>query len=199
VHDVLDLDLTSVPLGRPTGDGEIEEEPLYLVCTNGRRDPCCAERGRPLVAALALPLGDRLWECSHIGGDRFAANLVCFPHGMYFGRVGAEEAMSVVSAYRDGIVDLDHYRGRSCYPFAVQAAEFLVRRRLDLRGVDDLRWVGARREGAYVTAAFDVLAGRRAGSRTRVRVHVARAERPRRLTCHAERTNARPPTYAAED
>ncbi|HJP71119.1 MAG TPA: sucrase ferredoxin, partial [Candidatus Limnocylindria bacterium] len=51
--------------------------PLFVVCTNGKRDACCALRGRVLVAALAASHPDRVWECSHLGGHRFAGNLVC--------------------------------------------------------------------------------------------------------------------------
>ena len=29
-----------------------------------------------------------VWQCTHVGGDRFAGNLVCFPEGLFFGRVG---------------------------------------------------------------------------------------------------------------
>ena len=29
----------------------------------------------------------------HVGGDRFAGNLVCLPEGLYFGRVGPEETL----------------------------------------------------------------------------------------------------------
>ncbi len=32
-------------------------DPLYLVCTHGKHDPCCAVRGRPVAAALAQALG----------------------------------------------------------------------------------------------------------------------------------------------
>jgi hypothetical protein len=56
--------------------GEVSEEPIYLVCTHGRHDACCAVRGRPVAAALAAAYPERTWECSHIGGDRFAANVV---------------------------------------------------------------------------------------------------------------------------
>src|SRR4051795_13422727 len=50
--------------------------PVYLVCTQGRHDQCCAIDGRPVAAALALTRPAETWECTHVGGDRFAANLV---------------------------------------------------------------------------------------------------------------------------
>src|SRR5207249_4701681 len=95
--------------------------------------------------ALAASHGELVWESSHIGGDRFAGNLVCLPHGLYFGRVGPAEAAEVADAYLAGRIDLGHYRGRSCYDMLVQAAEDAVRRRWGLTGVDDL--VLSAREG----------------------------------------------------
>ena len=57
-------------------------DPLVLVCTNGRHDPCCATFGRPLARVLREGARrDDVWECSHIGGDRFAANIVILPEG----------------------------------------------------------------------------------------------------------------------
>jgi hypothetical protein len=111
--------------------------PLVLVCTNGRHDPCCATFGRPLARALRAE-DDRgeVWECSHIGGDRFAGNLVILPEGLYFGRCDGDSAKRVLAAYAGGKIDLDSYRGRSVRGFYEQAAEFFVRRELGLAAID---------------------------------------------------------------
>jgi hypothetical protein len=178
--ELLDVDLTPLASGEPVGLGRREARPVYLVCTNGRRDPCCAERGRPLAAALEPVVHRRVWECSHIGGDRFAGNLVCFPHGDYFGRVTPEGAVPLVREYERGLIDLDLYRGRSAYGFAVQAAEGFLRRRLGLRGIDDVRLAWRIEGGDGVTAEFRD----RWGASARVRVTVGRATEPRPLTCH---------------
>jgi hypothetical protein len=191
VEDLLDADLAALAGGNPPGLGVIDVNPLYLVCTNGRRDPCCAERGRPLVRALQPAFPDRIWECSHIGGDRFAGNLVCFPHGVYFGRVGPDEAVRVALGYREGALDLDHYRGRAGYGFATQAAEHFVRLRLDLRGVDDLRLL--RRTRTSPGELLAEFAG--PGDATiRVRLAVRRDPRARWLTCKS-RSPESPPSY----
>jgi hypothetical protein len=130
-EDLLDLDFTEP--GEPVG------HPLLLVCTHGRHDPCCARLGRPLYDALREQTDDGwVWQCSHLGGDRFAGNLLCLPEGLYFGRVGAAESWAVLDAYLGGRIQLDLYRGRSCYPFAVQAAERAVRERSGLVGLDDV-------------------------------------------------------------
>ena len=131
---------------REGGQGVPLEHPLLLVCTHGRRDRCCARYGQPLYDHLCA-IGDRgwIWMSSHVGGDRFAGNLVCLPEGLYFGRVERAGADAVVAAYLDGRIDLDHYRGRSSYPFVVQAAEAHVRRAAGLDGFHDLRLDGVTR------------------------------------------------------
>jgi hypothetical protein len=188
---LLDVDLTPLVSGAPVGLGPREEVPLYLVCTNGRRDPCCAELGRPLARAMAAAAGDRVWECSHIGGDRFAGNVVCFPHGAYLGRVRPDQAAALVDDYDAGLIDLDHYRGRSCHDFATQAAEEFIRRRHGLRGIDDLALAG-RAETPIGTIAFVFSAP--SGKTHRVQVRPSRAEVLRTLTCHADRAS-RPQTF----
>jgi hypothetical protein len=184
---LLDIDLSPLVEGEAVGLGPLETRPLYLVCTNGRRDPCCAERGRPLARAVADVAPGRTWECSHIGGDRFAGNVVCLPHGVYLGRVSPEGAGAVIGQYEAGTIDLDHYRGRSCYDFATQAAEYFVRRRHDLRGIDDLTLVG--RTGSTVDFAGP------SGDVLRVQVEAGRAGEARPLTCHADRAS-HPQTFA---
>jgi hypothetical protein len=134
---LLELDFESV--------GDPVEHPLLLVCTHGKHDRCCARLGRPLYEALAEQAEeDWVWQCSHVGGDRFAGNLVCLPEGLYFGRVTPSDGWHVLDEYLAGRIDLDHYRGRSCYPVGVQAGELTVRKATGLRGVDDVELVSTR-------------------------------------------------------
>jgi Sucrase/ferredoxin-like len=116
-------------------------DPLYLVCTHGRHDTCCAVHGRPLAAALAAADPDLTWECSHIGGCRFAPALVLLPHGFTFGAVPPTQAAALVAAYAGGMVDPTYLRGRSSYPPAVQAAQHHARLAFGAPGVDALRVV----------------------------------------------------------
>jgi hypothetical protein len=119
--------------------------PVLLVCTHGKHDRCCARLGRPLYEALAEQADDRwVWQCSHVGGDRFAGNLVCLPEGLYYGRVGPGDAWRVLDEHLAGRIDLERYRGRSCYPAGVQAGELAVRRATGLRGLDDVRLLSTR-------------------------------------------------------
>jgi hypothetical protein len=135
---LLDFDLHPLASGRPVGFGRRHEGPLFLVCTNGRHDVCCAERGRPLFRALAREFPESTWECSHIGGDRFAGNVVCFPHGVYYGWVEPDEAAALARAYEQGRLDLRRYRGRSSWPDEIQAAEHFLRVERGLDRIDDL-------------------------------------------------------------
>ena len=195
VEDVLDLDFGPLAEGEPVGLGTMRAAPLYLVCTNGRHDPCCANLGRPVARALHGRADGAVWESSHYGGDRFAGNLVCLPHGMYFGRLSPTDAVRVVDAYEAGIVDLDHYRGRSGEPFAAQAAEHFLRRQEALLGVDDLVVSGYRRQAEGVVEVRFTGPGGRAYD---VRVQVQPAADARLLSCGAG-TEGRPPTYALVD
>ena len=132
--DLLDLDLT--------GTGEARDHPLLLVCTHGKHDRCCARYGRPLYRALEEQAEDGwVWQASHLGGDRFAGNVVFLSEGLYFGRVAPAAAWSVLDEYLAGRIDLEHYRGRSAFTFAEQTAEIEVRRATGRRGVDDLELV----------------------------------------------------------
>ena len=85
--------------------GERWEEPVYAVCTHGKRDPCCARRGRPLARALRAARPEQTWEIGHIGGHRFAATFMAFPHGLTFGRVPAAVGPEIAAAYEAGAVD----------------------------------------------------------------------------------------------
>ena len=177
-RELLDLDLTPLTDGGAIGL-EPHLEPLFLTCTHGRHDACCAELGRPLAAALAAVAPEESWEVSHVGGDRFSPNVVVLPHGLYYGRLLPAEAEEFVRTHRERRLDLEHLRGRSSFAFPVQAAEIHLRRRLDLDAVDAPRLLSRSREGAATTVVFEV-----AGEQWRVQLRTERGE-PARLTCRA--------------
>lgn len=149
---------------------------FYLVCTNGRHDQCCANLGRPLVRSLReAPWADRVWESSHIGGDRFAANVVALPHSVYFGRVTPAVAPTLLEAFERGKLDLERFRGRTSLTFAEQAVEHLVRRELDVDDLDGVT-VGRRTDDG----SFPVHVGDRSFA-VRIRRRMVRVDDP--LTC----------------
>ena len=146
--DALAYDLALVASGRDPQGGEVCAAPLFLVCTHGRRDKCCAKFGTPLYNALREQAGDSVWQSSHVGGDRFAGNLVCFPHGLFYAHATPEAGRRVVDAYRGGRVLAEEFRGRACYAHHIQAAEAFVRDETGVAGVEDLHFLSTHAEGA---------------------------------------------------
>ncbi len=163
--------------------GEPLEHPLFLVCTHGIRDRCCARYGQELLRAL-LDLAEPgwAWQATHVGGDRFAGNLVILPEGLYFGRVGRADVVPILASYRAGRIELPLYRGRSCHAFPVQAAEGHVRRATGLTGIEDVKLVAARR-AAGEHFLVELLA-EPAGTVHEVEVRAEHGE-PALLTCKA--------------
>lgn len=186
-REVLDLDLGALRGGGSTGLAA-HDGALLCVCTNGRHDACCAERGRPVARALDRAHPEETWEVSHIGGDRFAANLVVLPHGLYYGRLDPTSAIAVAGAHAAGELDLDHLRGRSGYPMPVQAAETFLRRDLGATREGDVVLLGRSTDGDVTAARFAV-----AGATYAVRVRTSReSATATRLTCKASRDNPVP-------
>lgn len=169
-------------------DGEALDRPLFLVCTHGKHDPCCARYGRPLYEALREQVEPGwAWQSTHVGGDRFAGNVVVLPHGLYYGRVEPGEAAELVEATLAGRILLERYRGRSCHPFPVQAAERAVREATGLLGIDDLRLAGTWPGTVPGQVRFDaggelweVAVERRAGPLTHLTCKARALRHPRR-------------------
>ena len=97
---------------------------------------CCAVYGRPVVQALAEIDPERTWECSHVGGDRFAANVLLMPAGLVYGHVDAGEVGELVGAYEQRRVVPRLLRGRCGTVPAAQVAEHHVRELLDEDALD---------------------------------------------------------------
>jgi hypothetical protein len=125
-----------------------------------------------------------------VGGDRFAGNLVCFPEGLYFGRVGLGDVWPLLDDYLSGRIYVDRYRGRCAYPMPVQAAERELRINLGLTGLDDLQLVGVEQIGGTWGVSFDA-----AGERHELEVEAVEGELAY-LTCDANRPQ-RPRHYVA--
>jgi hypothetical protein len=123
------------------GAAALQTRPIVLVCTHGQHDSCCGRRGYPLFDALRQYDELDLWQCSHIGGDRFAANAVVLPWGLYYGPVEAREAQALVGSITRGEILLPSYRGRCSMPRPVQAAETFIRRQTRILGRDALRFL----------------------------------------------------------
>ena len=181
--DALRYDLAELASGRDLQGGELCDGPLFLVCTHGRRDKCCAKFGVPLYNALREHAGERVWQSSHVGGDRFAGNLVCFPHGLFYAHATPEAGRRVADAYRAGRVLTEGLRGRACYSHYIQAAESFVREETGLLGLEELHFLSAHPEGAE---AWRVRFEERA-NRCVHEAHVTRrpSEFSNPVTCHS--------------
>ncbi|WP_246023887.1 sucrase ferredoxin [Nocardia yunnanensis] len=138
LRELLDIDLHVVD-GPAPGIGAAVTDPLVLVCAHGKRDQCCAMLGRPIAASLSAAHPDRVWECSHTGGHRFAPAVILLPTGLTYGRLDDTAAHTMLAAADKGEVSLQGLRGRSCYSPVEQVAEVAIRQRLaEGAGIDDL-------------------------------------------------------------
>jgi Sucrase/ferredoxin-like len=159
------------------------------VCTHGKHDRCCSKFGRPLYDAVREQVEDGwVWQSSHVGGDRFAGNLVSLPDGAYHGRVEPGEAWTVLDAALRGEVHLPRYRGRSCHSFPAQAAERAVREHTGVLGVVDVRVASCERSGDGWAAVVES-----GGTAWEVDVRRELGE-PTHLTCSTEQLR-RPSSY----
>ena len=152
-EQLLELDLDAFGAGRRTGLA-LHDDPLVLVCTNGRRDTCCAELGRPLATGLAAAHPDLVWETTHVGGHRFAGAMLVLPAGLSYGRVDVAAGLRIAELSRAGRLDPSHLRGRSAYPPAVQAAEVELLTRLGEDRADALALVSHDADGPVTTVVF---------------------------------------------
>ena len=134
-----DAELLELPLDGSQGDPV--STPLYLVCTHGKHDPCCAARGRPLASALGAVRPGRVWQVSHLGGCRFAPSVLVLPLGLMYGRVAPSAAAELVAATEAGEVMTGLLRGRIGHQPAAQAALGFAHEQLALPRCQDVSLV----------------------------------------------------------
>lgn len=147
-EQLMQIDVAAAAAGNVSAGGIVtDDQSLFLICTHGKRDKCCAKFGYAVYKAARAEEREDVWQSSHVGGDRFAANLICFPHGLFYAHVTRESGRIIVDEYRQRRLVLDEYRGRACYSFPVQAAEFFIRRETGLTGLDELRYLDQERLG----------------------------------------------------
>lgn len=116
----------------------LEKSPLFLVCTHGKHDKCCAKYGFTTYKYMRDIANENVWQSSHVGGDRFASNVVCFPHGIFYGHVSNEDANVIIDSYNKENIYLKNYRGRVCYSRYGQIAEYFVRKESNITNLNHL-------------------------------------------------------------
>ncbi|HEV2881033.1 MAG TPA: sucrase ferredoxin [Pyrinomonadaceae bacterium] len=136
--ELLELDINKIISGEAQHGGTTIDHPLFLVCTHGKYDRCCAKYGCGVYKKMKDYVGNRAWQSSHVGGHRFAANVVCLPHGIFYGRVSESEVEHIVDDYMQQRIRLDKFRGRACYARPAQVAESFVRAQTGLTDVGAL-------------------------------------------------------------
>jgi hypothetical protein len=163
------------------GGGPHTGGPLALVCTNGKRDRCCALLGRPLAAELAASGVEGVWEVTHLGGHRFSPTLLVLPYGYAYGRVGAHSVKEILHGVQQGRIVVEGCRGSSAWERPGQAAELAVRAAALEDAADALRveaTVGAAPRWQVTVAHAD-------GRRWRVEVAQVASLPPRPESCGA--------------
>ncbi len=108
-----------------------QTRPFVAVCTNGNKDKCCAKFGFPIYRKFLEAGGCETWQCSHIGGDRFAANAVVFPYGLYYGRLQVADVEPVLACITKRTIHAPNLRGLSRLSFFHQAVDCHLRNKLD--------------------------------------------------------------------
>ncbi|MEV5175869.1 sucrase ferredoxin [Streptomyces flaveolus] len=130
---LLDLDFTGLGSGdhrsfdTVLGGRPHRGDPLALVCTNGKRDRCCALLGRPLATELVASGVRGVWEVTHLGGHRFAPTVLVLPYGYAYGRAEAHTVKEALHGVQEGRVVVEGCRGCSAWERPGQAAELAVR------------------------------------------------------------------------
>ena len=114
---------------------EESARPILMICSNSRRDICCAVRGRPVALESWSQRPGLVWECSHTGGHRFSPTGVLLPHGQVLARLSSATAVAVVDAAARGELPVEllgaaYDRGRSHLTSPEQAAESVVRQQI---------------------------------------------------------------------
>ncbi|MEN8704809.1 MAG: sucrase ferredoxin [Nocardioides marinisabuli] len=168
--------------------GETYDAPLLLVCTHGVHDLCCAVKGRPVARALAERWPEATYECSHVGGDRFAPNVLLLPDLACYGGLGPDEAVTTVGSHLAGRVDATRLRGVAGLHPAEQVALGTVLERWGPAPVGAPAPRLVEQVGTFDAGRWTVDVAGRPPLPSRVRVVVDSTRRPEaRLTCRAVR------------
>lgn len=126
--DLLSIDIPGIVTGPSIESRNIYENNIFLVCTNGKRDPCCAKFGLKVFQKLSQIKSDSVWQCSHVGGHRFAANVILLPQGILYGRIHLDDVDNLITSTQKKQVLLENLRGFTYYDEFVQVADYFLRK-----------------------------------------------------------------------
>lgn len=169
---------------RMSGPGERVDSLMFAVCTHSRHDKCCAKFGTAVWCSMRDQIPERAWQCSHVGGDRFAGNVVVFPYGLYYGRVQPQDVPELVRRSDSGEIWLSGYRGRSAHPRPVQIADYFLRSQSGILGINAFRHlVTERNTDGLMAVTFQ---SRGDGSLHRIEYTTRPNALRQQLTCNSE-------------
>jgi hypothetical protein len=189
-EELLNFDIQGVAKGGNEFGRFKRGRPLFLVCTNGTRDKCCARFGLPFYNALVAQRGADVWQSSHIGGHRYAPNVLVLPYGVNYGLMAAGEAGPAVEAVQAGqIFDLSRYRGRTYYAPVVQAADYFLRQKLGYMQLSGVALLGVQEAGDGISLVTFQIANRETHQ---VRVQQEMTPEPQLVSCSAPQSKAVP-------
>lgn len=136
-------DILKIDFERGLSEKTLKSQPLLLVCTHGSHDKCCGEKGLELFGHLSKHEKDfEVWQTTHLGGHRFAANILILPGGIYYGRINKENYVKIRDSYFDSKLETGFLRGRCFYHPDVQAAEYFFRSELKYSTLNNLHLRG---------------------------------------------------------
>jgi len=195
-EELLSKDILGLVSGSPNDHFEHFQDKLYLVCTNAMRDRCCGLWGGAVFKVASQYAGEAVWQSSHVGGHRFAANLICLPHGLYYGRVRPENANQIIDRYKEHLIDVEHFRGRACYPPEAQAAEYFLLCETSITGIDtflleDILIISDEIQEIHFLSNID-------GTRYSVRIRIDISDTEIFESCDKPDKMSRPPRYRLE-
>ncbi len=196
--DLLRIDFEALDAGSTTSvealDHVFLDEPLLGVCTNGKRDQCCATLGRKVAiatdvtdavdqAAGTADTPPAVWEITHVGGHKFAPTGVLLPAGYVYGRLDAALTVRILADARREMVVLDGCRGRSTWSRPGQAAELAMRVEIGERGLTCVRVTSVEQSAPDPTPAWRVMVEHDDGRAFEVEVAGEYAAVPRPESC----------------
>lgn len=100
-----------------------------FICTDGPHDKCCGEFGYQVFRKafeLTKDTGIHVYECSHLGGHKFAATMKAYPSNVMYGRVDTDNVVEVIDAIKTETIYADCYRGRGVLTLEETIAEYVI-------------------------------------------------------------------------
>uniref|UniRef100_A0A6B2LGU5 Uncharacterized protein n=1 Tax=Arcella intermedia TaxID=1963864 RepID=A0A6B2LGU5_9EUKA len=96
-----------------------EQVPWIFTCAHTRRDVRCGQCGPAIIDELQRLSQQSEWKgkfkigsTSHIGGHKFAGNIIIYPTGDWYGLLNQNNIQEVIRMYFNGDITNLHWRGQ---------------------------------------------------------------------------------------